>query len=93
MASPGQDEDLVDQRLDSDLHSLNAVVLKEGEDLFAQGVRPCGDADGIDLTGGQKRLYFSQIGDQVFPADRRKTSPVEGNLDLSGSAMNRELVK
>jgi hypothetical protein len=56
MASLGKEENLIDHRLCSKLYGLYTVLLKQGENLFIQGIGSGGDTDGIDQTRSEKGL-------------------------------------
>jgi hypothetical protein len=56
------------------------MYFEHGKRLFIEGIRPGGDANGIDQTGGEKGLNFFQITDLIISMDRCETSTVKSNL-------------
>jgi hypothetical protein len=91
MTSTGKGEDFVDHGLNPDFNRPYSIFLEQGESLFIQGIGSGGDANGINLTGSDERLNFSEIASLIVPTDGREAPPVKGHLFFSGFLIARDL--
>src|SRR5512136_340917 len=82
MTSIGKSEDFIDHRLHPDFYGLHPIFFEQRERLLIQGIRPGGDANGIDQTRTDERLNFFQITSLIVSMDCRETPAIESDLFL-----------
>jgi hypothetical protein len=75
MTSTSKGENFVDHGLHSDFNRPDSVFCEQRKSLFVQGIGPGGDANGINLTGGDERMNLFEIANLILRMDGREAPP------------------